>query len=97
MALRRDSGRPPRRMLWDGTPERAREIDTWARDSALLPRWQWTPDGGEARVLVQRPYPDSAEWVVTPAGSVIRRIEPPKDEKMEEADWPLEVSPPPEA
>jgi hypothetical protein len=80
-------------MVWNGKADRADEIDKWARDSGLLPRWQWA-DGEQARVLVQRPFPDSAEWVVVPVGSTIERVPPHTDEKVEEADFPLRVTPP---
>lgn len=87
MAQRRDATRPPTKMRWDGTAKRAQEIDQWARNSGLLPRWQWSD--GEARVLIEKPYPDSSEWVVVPVGSTIERVTPYGDEKMEEADFPL--------
>lgn len=96
MAMRRNGG-PVREMIWNGKPERAAEIQEWARNAALLPRWQWSPGDEYARVLVERPFPQSAEWVPLTVGAIVRRIPPhpaapgqPAD-KLEEADWPLEV------
>ena len=82
----------PRFKVWTGTPDRADEIGIWARTGGLVPRWQWAPGDEFARVLVERDYPDSSEWVQVPVGSVIRRRQPDPDQKMEEADWPLEIA-----
>ena len=83
MAFGRQDDRPPRRMTWDGTPERAREIDTWARNSALVSRWQWRGElpAEPARVLLEHPDTSSA-WEIVPVGAVVYR-------DSDDADAPL--------
>jgi len=88
---RTDDEDKPRRMTWDGTPETAHKLRVWSADESLNTRFAWisqlhTPD--EARTLVQRPFPDSAEWMPTPVGSVIERL-------GREDDAPLRVILPP--
>jgi hypothetical protein len=58
---------------WDGTPERAAQIDTWARDSALIARWQAPRGDDPARVLVERDFPHSNSWEPVPVGAWIVR------------------------
>jgi hypothetical protein len=85
--LRRSSSSEPRSVRWEGTPDSATRIAEWARNAALLARWQWSP-GQEARVHVERPYPDSSEWVIVPVGAVIRRV---AVDGLDEKDWPLKL------
>jgi hypothetical protein len=86
--LRRKTERPVTSMIWNGDPERAREIGAWARDKALNARWQWRPKD-TARVLVQLGEDQGQEWAPVPLGAVIRRD--PTD-----ADGPLVLVLPPE-
>lgn len=68
---------PP--IVWDGTPARAQAIEGYARNSALLVRWQWRPGVDEtARVLEEPEEGDltrSSEWVVVPIGATVYRLE----------------------
>lgn len=76
MALNRtaNADRPPREMVWNGTAERAHEIDLWARNSALVSRWQWRSELPDqpARVLVETEG-ESAVWEIVPVGATIER------------------------
>lgn len=75
----------PKRMTWDGTAERAREIAGWGRDEALLPYVQATPPDRNApedtpgagwRLKVQTAVPTEygggVQWEDVPIGAVIR-------------------------
>jgi hypothetical protein len=70
-------------MMWDGTQERSEEIETWARNADLMPRWFWRP-GSVARLLVEREFPESASWEIVPVGSTVRRA-------YNETNSPLDV------
>lgn len=85
--LRRSSASEPRSLRWDGSAQSATQLSEWTRNAALLARWQWSP-GQEARVLVERDYPNSAEWVIAPVGAVVRRV---AVDGLDEKDWPLRV------
>ena len=88
---RTDDDDKPRRMTWDGDPATARKLIVWSADESLNTRFAWNPQlhaPDEARTLVQRPYPASAEWMPTPVGSVIERL-------GREDDAPLRVILPP--
>src|ERR1700752_1908404 len=87
---RTDDDDKPRRMTWDGDPATARKLIVWSADESLNTRFAWNPQlhaPDEARTLVQRPYPASAEWMPTPVGSVIERL-------PRAADAPPRVLPP---
>jgi hypothetical protein len=91
--LRRKSEKPIREMIWNGQPERAAEINQWARDSAFNARWQWRPDqpSQPARVLIQLDGDQGGqEWAPVPLGGVIRRDGDPTDQ-----DAPLALVVPP--
>jgi hypothetical protein len=81
----RDEQEKPTRMTWDGTEKRAREIEQWGRDDALLPIVAVTPpsrDAGpgtpEAQWRIRALVPVASElgggvqWVDVPKGAVIR-------------------------
>lgn len=87
---RTDDEDKPLRMKWDGTEKTAREIVVWAMNGDLITRFMWNaalhaPD--EARTLVERPFPDSSEWLLTPVGTVIVR-------QGRSDDAPLRLIPP---
>jgi len=100
-AQRTDDDERPRTLLWDGSSNRARELTEWARDSAHNTRFMWNPTlhaPGEARTLVEHPdvlntagaiveRGTSAEWILTPVGSVVERL-------GRDVDAPLRVRPP---
>lgn len=78
-------------MVWDGSAATAEAITAWSANSSLTVRFQCNlnlhePD--QARTFVERPFPESAEWVITPVGSVITR-------RGRDEDAPLTVTPPP--
>lgn len=75
----------PKRMTWNGTPERARELAGWGRDEALLSYIQVIPPDRNAdpespaatlRLKAQVPVPvgqgGGTQWDDVPVGSVIR-------------------------
>lgn len=96
-----DEGRP-RTQTWDGTNESAARITEWSRDGSYANRFMWQPNlhqPDEARTLIEHPpiedangnviyRGDSAEWMVTPVGSVIERL-------GRDVDAPLVVHLPP--
>jgi hypothetical protein len=81
-------GRPKRSLVWDGTERRAQEIEAWARNSAFNTRWQYNTTRAAlghdevARVLIERDYPESDEWVVVPVGSTLSRSGDDPDEPI---------------
>lgn len=93
---RTDDEEVPLQMIWDGKHRTALKISAWARNSAYNTRFTFNAlSEYPARTLVEPPFPDSPEWVVTPVGSVIRRqsrdedapltvVLPPKVAKVEE-------------
>lgn len=88
---RTDDQDKPRTITWDGTPATARRIVKWSADSSLNTRFQYNEalhEPNEARTLVQRDFPASAEWIPTPVGSVIERT-------GRDSDAPLVVHVPP--
>lgn len=84
----RDDEKPkPSKIVWDGTEQRAREIQDWGRDDALLhivavtpPSRDAAPDTPEAGWRVRAKVPVSQRdgggevWVDVPKGSTIRNI-----------------------
>lgn len=81
----RQDDRKPSRMTWTGTERRAREIEQWGRDDALLPLVAVTPpsrdakpDTPEAEWRIQAKVPvapqlgGGEQWVEVPKGAVVR-------------------------
>jgi len=80
----------PMSKVWDGYLGTAREIVAWCRDGAGNDRFAYNPNlhkPDEAKVYVERPFPDSATWEQCPVGSVIVRAD-------DTEDAPLTVLPP---
>jgi hypothetical protein len=83
-ARRAEEPEVPRFMTWDGSPEKAAKIGEWARDDALLERFQYRPGVDEvARVLtrhVDGVTSGSFAWAVVVPGA---RIALRKDGELE--------------
>lgn len=72
----RQRNEKPAIMGWNGTAERGREIEQWARDAALLPYAQMSPTGRddepyELRVKTQLPDGRGDQWTLVPKGAVV--------------------------
>lgn len=82
----------PASMVWDGTIPTARKLIEWCRDGAGNQRFAWLPAlnaPDDARVFVERPFPESASWERAPVGTRIVR-------RDETEDAPLSLVLPPE-
>ena len=82
--LPRDEPERPQHLRWDGTRERAREMQDWGRDAALLPYIAVTPPdrnaaertpgaGWQMKLLVETPADRGGgrQWVDVPNGATV--------------------------
>lgn len=75
-ARQRNTNEKPAQMGWNGTPERGREIEQWARDAAMLPYAQAsaTDDPDEPvqlRIKTQLPDGQGDYWAIVPVGATV--------------------------
>lgn len=72
----RASDEKPAQMGWNGTAERGREIEQWARDAAMLPYAQMSATGNpdepyQLRIKTRLDNDQGDYWAIVPKNAVV--------------------------